>query len=159
MAEESIINSVPAYYNDSLNINSLEYNSKISDKAKLKEVGIQFESILVRQFLDEAFKNLFTGINGEKSPGSDVYKGMVIDNLADSITRTGQTGMAEMYSNQLQQMLPTKTNFKDELSKVNKVADAYDDADESMELDESPASAKPENLMQSVRQKINYDDL
>jgi len=60
----------------------------------------QFEAILVRQLLSEAFKPLGSA-GGEKLPGSDVYQYMITDVVSQSVAQGGGLGIAKMLVPQL----------------------------------------------------------
>jgi Rod binding domain-containing protein len=63
----------------------------------------QFEAILVRQLLGEAFKPLLGSSGGEKAPGSDVYQYLVTDVVSQSVAQGGGLGIAKMLMPQLTQ--------------------------------------------------------
>ena len=61
----------------------------------------QFEAILVRQLLGDAFKPMFGGGAAAKAPGSDVYQYLVTDVVAQSVAQGGGLGIAKMLVPQL----------------------------------------------------------
>lgn len=61
----------------------------------------QFEAILVRQLLSDAFKPLLGSAGGEAMPGSDVYQYMITDVVSQSVAQGGGLGIAKMLVPQL----------------------------------------------------------
>lgn len=75
--------------------------AKMSSKQDLepedvKKVANQFESILVRQFLDESMKPLL-----EDGPSGQVYGYLLTDSLAASVTAGGGVGLSNILQTQL----------------------------------------------------------
>ena len=90
-------------------------NPNISDKAKIQEVAVQFESIMVKELLDQALAPLLK--NSMKNvPGSNVYQGIIIDNLADTLSRSNQMGVAQVFERELTRFASqTKPELAEEL--------------------------------------------
>jgi len=75
-------------------IERLNHSPGLSEKEKIREACRQFEAVLLRQILDSARKPLHAeGIEGS-SASDDVYRDMVTNQLADSISRSGSFGLA-----------------------------------------------------------------
>ncbi len=70
------------------------------DRSAAQGAGEQFEAILVRQLLGDAFKPMFGGAE-TKAPGSDVYQYLVTDVVAQSVAQGGGLGIAKMLVSQL----------------------------------------------------------
>ncbi|HEY1763537.1 MAG TPA: rod-binding protein [Opitutaceae bacterium] len=67
-----------------------------SPEAQAKVVAQQFESVLLRQFLDKSVGSLMGG-----GPGDDVYSYMVTDALSQSLAKGGGLGMQSILESQL----------------------------------------------------------
>ena len=67
-----------------------------SKAAQSKVVSEQFESILIRQFLDKSMGSMMGG-----GAGSDVYGYMLTDALSQSLAKGGGLGMASILQKQL----------------------------------------------------------
>lgn len=67
-----------------------------STTAQAKVVSEQFESILLRQFLDKSMGSMM----GDGA-GSDVYSYMLTDALSQSLAKGGGLGMASILQRQL----------------------------------------------------------
>jgi Rod binding domain-containing protein len=87
----------------SLPLDKLAANTQISEQDKITEVSRQFEAVLVRQFLTEAQKVSLD--KKTESPGSDIYKDMVTNQMADGISRSGGFGLAGTLKTQLGRQL------------------------------------------------------
>lgn len=83
-------------------IERLAGNVHVSEAAKLGEVSRQFEAVLLRQILGDAQKQVFTSTMHPESVASGVYRDMVTDQLAESISRAGAFGLAASLKHQLQ---------------------------------------------------------
>ena len=62
----------------------------------------QFEAVLLRQILGDAQKKGFITAVNRESVASDVYRDMITDQLAESISRSGAFGLAASLNQQLQ---------------------------------------------------------
>jgi len=72
-----------------------------SPAAQAKVVSQQFESILLRQFLDKSVGSMMGN-----SAGSDVYGYMLTDALAQSLAKGGGLGMSSILQRQLAPAAP-----------------------------------------------------
>lgn len=61
----------------------------------------QFEAILVRQIVSDAFKPMIGGSGAANMPGTDVYRYFVADVVSQSVTQGGGLGLAKMLVPQL----------------------------------------------------------
>jgi Rod binding domain-containing protein len=84
-----------------LPIEKLAANQSLSEADKVAEVGRQFEAILLRQILSEAYKNTFTSTLSPPSAAKDIYQDMITSQLADSISKSGKFGLARSFQKQL----------------------------------------------------------
>jgi len=71
------------------------------------EATRQFESIFLRQYLSEALEPLIEGALEETS-GSHVYRQMIVDSMADSLSINGTFGFANTLQAQLKAPKPPK---------------------------------------------------
>lgn len=65
----------------------------------------QFESILVRQFIEPSIKSMMTGLGGG-GPGGDVYGYFMVDSLANAITDGGGLGLTSILEMQFKGAMP-----------------------------------------------------
>lgn len=80
----------------------LEQNLNRTEAQKVADVGRQFEAVLLRQILTDATKNMFSNGEGQASSTNGIYQDMVTNSLADSMSRSGGLGMAQVLAKQLQ---------------------------------------------------------
>src|SRR5215203_6034784 len=76
-------------------IEKLAGNATLSDQDKLGEASRQFEAVLIRQILTNARKPVFTTSLKDQSASAGIYDDMVTGQLADSISRSGDLGLAK----------------------------------------------------------------
>lgn len=79
--------------------------SQLPPEQQAREVGRQFESILVRQLLNESIGKSLMGGDGAQS---DVYGYMMTDLLADRLTQGSGFGLGKMLAQQLAPHSTTK---------------------------------------------------
>jgi len=100
------MSNVSAVYQDANQLQSLVHNKNVGTAAKLKEVSIQFESIMMREYLKIAMAPMLKSHMGEAPAGSQFYEGILVDKMADSFSRTGQIGIADTFYNELKGLIP-----------------------------------------------------
>jgi len=89
-----------------LPLESLAANANISDTDKVAEVSRQFESVLLRQILQDIRKPLLARAEGDPTT-TGIYNDMINNQMADSISRAGGFGLAKSLAAQLShQVLP-----------------------------------------------------
>lgn len=107
-------NSLKAEQNRLANLRSDYMNPKDKNRKEMKEVAQQFESIFIKQLLDEMEKTIDREdslLGGGSAEG--YFRDMMYDNISQSMsTRTGGSGLglAEMVYRQMEQQLPKETN-------------------------------------------------
>lgn len=89
-----------------------------TESEKTKFVSEQFESVLVKQFLNDALKPMFKGVFNENSEGHRLYRHFFTDALSESIAQGGGFGVSSI----LQQQLAPK-QIANPLSDENKEAE------------------------------------
>lgn len=77
----------------------------LNPQQQAREVGRQFEAILVRQLLDESIGKSLMGDSGAQS---SVYGYMMTDLFADKLTQGKGLGLGEMFARQLTRHEPVK---------------------------------------------------
>jgi flagellar protein FlgJ len=91
-----------------LQLESLAANPNVSDAEKVAEVSRQFEAVLLRQIFQDIRKPVLGSSEGE-STQTGIYSDMINNQMADSISRSGEFGLARSLQTQLgRQVLPGK---------------------------------------------------
>ncbi len=90
-----------------LQIEKLAGNSHVSERQKVDAVSREFEAVMLRQILTDATKKLFSSETDPESSSDGIYKDMVTNTLADSISRSGAFGLARSLAKQLQHEFKT----------------------------------------------------
>lgn len=90
-----------------LPLEQLSANPNISQKDKVAQACRQFEAVLLRQILGEARKTLVSTDPDDNSSVKGIYDDMINNQLADSISRSGELGLAKSLQSELtRQVLP-----------------------------------------------------
>ncbi len=84
-----------------ISIENLASQPGLSERAKVAEVSRQFEAALLRQILNEARKPVFASKFTQASAVNGIYDSMVTSQLADSISQSGEFGLARSLQGQL----------------------------------------------------------
>jgi peptidoglycan hydrolase FlgJ len=79
----------------------LSHNPHLTQQEKVGEASRQFEAVLVRQILQDAQKPVIKSKLNPDSTAASVYRDMVTSRLADSISKSGELGLAQMLNQQL----------------------------------------------------------
>ncbi len=88
-------------------LEKLAANPKLSDKEKVAEASRQFEAVFLRQILQDARKSVITSSTTPESSTKSIYNDLVNNQMADSISRSGEFGLARCLRAQLaRQVLP-----------------------------------------------------
>ena len=74
-----------------------------TEAEKTQFVTEQFESVLVKQFLNDALKPMFKGVFNENSEGHRLYRHFFTDALSESIAQGGGFGVSNILQQQLNQ--------------------------------------------------------
>lgn len=91
-------------------IENLAAQSGLSERAKVAEASRQFEAALLRQILNEARKPVFASKFTQASAVNGIYDSMVTSQLADSISQSGEFGLARSLQGQLDRRGPAATD-------------------------------------------------
>jgi peptidoglycan hydrolase FlgJ len=86
-----------------LPLERLATNDAISQPDKVKEVSRQFEAVLLRQILNEAYKTSFASATNPPSVAHDIYQDIITNQLAENISKSGGFGLARSFQHQLTQ--------------------------------------------------------
>lgn len=88
-----------------LPLERLAGNSQLSEAEKVREVGRQFEAVLLRQILSAAQKPVFASSANPDSASTGIYQDMLSNQLADAISRSSSVGLGDSLARQLQRQL------------------------------------------------------
>lgn len=86
----------------------LSTNSELTEAQKSAEVGRQFEALLMRQILSEANKTVFKSSLTDNSLAQGVYQDMITTQMAESISKSGDFGLAHTFQEQLASQVSKK---------------------------------------------------
>ena len=73
----------------------------LTQEQKVAEVSRQFEALLLRQILQETQKTVIPSSYADNSTTAGIYHDMVINQLADDISKSGTLGLAQTLEQQL----------------------------------------------------------
>jgi|SRR5690348_13111117 flagellar protein FlgJ len=76
-------------------------NTTLTDQQKIAEASRQFEAILLRQILSATQKPVISSKLVDNSTSADIYRDMITNQLADSISKSGAFGLARTFEQQL----------------------------------------------------------
>jgi Rod binding domain-containing protein len=82
-------------------IEDLAGNKHLTAQQKIHEASQQFEAILLRQILSEMQKPVITSEFTDDSTAAGVYQDTVSNALAQSISKSGGFGFAQIFEQQL----------------------------------------------------------
>ena len=84
-------------------LENLASNTKMDQKEKIAEVSRAFEAVLLRQILQESQKPSFKSKLSGNSATEGIYHDMVVNQLAESISKSGSFGLGKSLAGELQQ--------------------------------------------------------
>ncbi|MBI2949673.1 MAG: rod-binding protein [Verrucomicrobia bacterium] len=84
-----------------LPLDRLVSNRGLSEKEKLAGISHHFEAILLRQFLNDAQKPLLKSKGAMLGASHDIYQDMIVNQLAEAISKTGTFGLANSFQAQM----------------------------------------------------------
>jgi Rod binding domain-containing protein len=98
-----VITSLPKTVNASeIAPDRLADNPALSERQKIGEASRQFEAILLRQILDSTQKPVIHSKFTDNSTAAGIYRDMITNQLADSISKSGTLGLAKTFESQLE---------------------------------------------------------
>ena len=91
---------------DNVPIDRLAGDGALTPRQKVAEVSRQFEALLLRQILQETQKTVIQSSYADNSTTAGIYHDMVINQLAESISKSGTLGLAQSLQKQLGHQTP-----------------------------------------------------
>ena len=82
-------------------IDRLAANESLSEEEKLAGVSKHFEAIFLRQILMEGQKPLLNPKDPMGNSSNQIYRDMMVNHLADEISKSGSLGLAKFFQRQL----------------------------------------------------------
>ena len=87
---------------ETMPIEKLAASKTLDEKQKVTELTRQFEAVLLRQILTEAHKPVFkSNLQGSGGVSSEIYKDMMISQLAEKISSSRAIGLAQSLEKQV----------------------------------------------------------
>src|ERR1700734_3851892 len=87
-------------------VEELVGNKHLTQQQKIHEASRQFETILLRQILSESQKPVITSEFTDNSTAAGIYQDYITNTLADSISKSGNFGLAKIFEQQLSHPAP-----------------------------------------------------
>lgn len=84
-----------------LPLDKLAASSQVPEQEKVAEVSRQFEALLLRQILSESQKTVIQSKYNASSFSGGVYQDMMVEQLADQISKSGDFGLARSLQKEL----------------------------------------------------------
>lgn len=88
-------------------VERLAGNVTLTEGEKIAEASRQFEAILLRQILAETQKPVITSKFSDNSAAASIYRDLIGNQLADSISKSGAVGLASSLGQQLDRQAGT----------------------------------------------------
>jgi Rod binding domain-containing protein len=85
-----------------LSLDQVAASTQIGEKEKIGEASRAFEAVLLRQILQEGQKPAFPSKLIGNSAADSIYKDMVVNQLAENISKSGSFGLAKSLAGELQ---------------------------------------------------------
>lgn len=85
-----------------LPLESLAGNKQMSQSQKIAQASQAFESVLLRQILSESQKPVFPSKYVGNSTSDGIYRDQVVNQLSDSISKSGSFGLGRSLARELQ---------------------------------------------------------
>ena len=92
----------------SLPLESLATSTQAGEKEKIGEVSRAFEAVLLRQILQEGQRPAFASKGAGNSSTDGIYRDMVVNQLAENISKSGRFGLAKSLAGELQRQIGAK---------------------------------------------------
>ena len=84
-------------------LKSMAHDEHLSKQQKVSEMGRQFESALLKSFLEDALEPVFEGVLDESSSAHGIYRHFLTDALATSISQSQGFGFTSALQAQVLQ--------------------------------------------------------
>lgn len=78
-----------------LPLDRLATNTALSQQDKIEAASQAFEAVLLRQILQEAQKPVFASSLAGNSTADGIYRDMVVEQMANSISKSNALGLAQ----------------------------------------------------------------
>jgi Rod binding domain-containing protein len=86
-------------------LEQIAHDRALSQPQKVAEVSRQFEALMLRQILQETQKTVIPSTYADNSTTAGIYNSMVVNQLADDISKSGTLGLAQTLEQQLGRQL------------------------------------------------------
>ena len=90
-----------------LALDRLAASKQVSEPDKIAEVSRAFEAILLRQILAESQQPMFQSEYTGNSSSDAIYRDMIVNQMAEDISKSGSFGLGKNLARELQQQLGT----------------------------------------------------
>jgi Rod binding domain-containing protein len=80
---------------------ALAGNQSLSEHQKIAEASRQFEAMLLRQILAETQKTVIKSEFTDNSTAAGIYQDLATNQMADSMSKSGTFGFAQVFDRQL----------------------------------------------------------
>jgi Rod binding domain-containing protein len=80
-------------------------STTLPPQEKVKELSRQFEAIMLRQILQEAQKSVIKSSYHQDTAVSGIYQDMVVNRMADDMSKSGGFGLAHSLETQMTRQL------------------------------------------------------
>ncbi len=80
---------------------ALAGNQSLSEHQKIAEASRQFEAMLLRQILAETQKPVIQSAFTDNSTAAGIYQDLATNQMADSLSKSGALGFAQVFDRQL----------------------------------------------------------
>ena len=80
---------------------ALAGNQSLSEHQKIAEASRQFEAMLLRQILAETQKPVIQSEFTDNSTAAGIYQDLATNQMADSLSKSGALGFAQVFDRQL----------------------------------------------------------
>ena len=101
MIQPSISAAIGIGQADKIDLARVASNAKLSKQEKLMVAARQFEVMLARQILNDAYKPLLHDGVEKNGVSSEIYRDMIVTQLGDAIGKSGAFGIASALHGQL----------------------------------------------------------
>ena len=102
--ETSVVDRLKPHADSDLSPEQLA-KSQLPDDEKIASLCRQFEAVLLRQILNDTQKAVIKSNLTHESAASGIYQGMVTDQLAGAISKSGSFGFARSLEHELTRQL------------------------------------------------------
>jgi Rod binding domain-containing protein len=85
-----------------LGLDRLAASTQVSESEKVAEVSRAFEAVLLRQILSESQRPIFQSSSAGNSSVDGIYRDMVVNQMADDISKSGSFGLGKSLARELQ---------------------------------------------------------